>query len=564
MDDGRIGAVMVSPADTLTALPVPATKSSKVRADISALLRARNTCLVLVTPEELRAERTAVDACSDALFSCFFWDCKTGITRADGKNEAPDARDPLAALAWIEGNATGRACLVVRDLSPFLKDPVVCRTVRSLARGFQGIKDRSKSRSIIMISPSADIPVELAACSTFVEYPIPDRAEMQLILDSVVATTVDGIVLKQTGGTMDPELAATVRATLLTAPDGSNVREAATDAALGLTADAAASCYMRSLVTHKPAWIDPVIVYSEKKRAIAGVPGLSWIEPEARGMSALGGHPELKPWVATRRSGFSAAARAYGLPSPRGMVFVGVSGCGKTHLTRCIGGEWGLPIIKLDLNATANKFVGGSEGNIRRAFKVIEAVSPCIVLVDEIEKSLGASGPQGDGGVSSDRLGSFLSWLQDHSGSVFVIATANDVRGLPPELLRKGRFDEVWYGDLPSADERADVLRAALGQYKRPPMSDADVSAVADACDTFTGSEIAAIVPEAMFAAFADGGRPIVAADLITAARSVVPLARTAEKKITELREWAKGRARSTSPGETRTASTGMDRQIDL
>lgn len=507
---------MVSPADTVTAVATPeatATKSGKVRADISALLRARNTFLCLTTGEELRAERASIDAAADALFSVFLWDCTTGITRSDGKAEAPDARDPQAALSWIEGSATGRALLVMRDLSPFLKDPVVCRKVRSLARSFQGIKDRSRSRSIAMISPSAEIPVELAACATFVDFPIPDRAEMTLILDSVVATTADGIALKQTGGTPDADLSATIRGTLLTSPAGVNVREASIDAALGLTADAAASCYMRSLVTRKPAWIDPSVVYTEKKRAIAGVAGLQCLETEPRGMAALGGHPLIKPWIVRAKTGFSAAARAYGLPPPRGMVFVGISGCGKTHLTRCVAGEWGLPLVKFDLNATADKFVGGSEANFRRACKAIEAMSPCVVLVDEIEKSMGgASGPQGDGGVASDRLGAFLSWLQDHEGSIFVIATANDVRGLPPELLRKGRFDEVWFGDLPSTDERADVLRAALGQYKRAPMSDADVRAVADACDTFTGSEIASLVPEAMLSAFNDGARPITAA----------------------------------------------------
>jgi len=222
-----------------------------------------------------------------------------------------------------------------------------------------------------------------------------------------------------------------------------------------------------------------------------------------------------------------------------------------------------MPLLRLDLGALKSKFVGESEANIRRALAVAETVSPCIVWLDEIEKALaGSTGPQGDGGVSSDALGVVLSWMQERQGSVFVIATANDVRGLPPELLRKGRFDELFFVDLPTHAERVEVLAASIVQLCSGHASDVDVPAVADATQDFTGAELAAIVPDAMFAAFGDGERGIRTDDLLAAAKTVTPLALTAKEKIEELRAWASTRARrasSVADGVARTSGRDID-----
>ena len=205
-----------------------------------------------------------------------------------------------------------------------------------------------------------------------------------------------------------------------------------------------------------------------------------------------------------------------------------------------------MPLLRLDLGALKSKWVGESEGNIRKALKVAETVAPCVLWLDEIEKALaGATQGAADGGVSSDALGAVLSWMQDRAGSVFVVATANDVTALPPELLRKGRFDEVFFTDLPSAAERGAILTAALRQHGRAEL--VDVAAVGAAAVDFTGAEIAALVPDALFAAFADGEREITTADLCAAVAVTVPLARTAPEKIAALRTWAKGRARPAS-----------------
>lgn len=241
-----------------------------------------------------------------------------------------------------------------------------------------------------------------------------------------------------------------------------------------------------------------------------------------------------------------------------------VHNCGKSLTAKAVATAWGVPLLRLDLGALKSKFVGESEGNLRRALRVVEAIGRCVVWLDEVEKSLqGATSGSADGGVSADALGAILSWMQERAGEAFVLATANDVSALPPEFLRKGRFDEVWWVDLPNQVEREAILLATLASHGRNMSLGGDFQRVASHCDRFTGAEIAAIVPDAMFAAFADGAREVSAKDLIAAAKTVVPLADTASEKITRMRAWAHGRARFASrPESGRGESRG--RKIDL
>jgi SpoVK/Ycf46/Vps4 family AAA+-type ATPase len=338
-------------------------------------------------------------------------------------------------------------------------------------------------------------------------------------------------------------------------------REGAIDAALGLSAEEAANCFARSLVATKGR-IDPALVSGEKKRTIARERVLTWYDPDPRGLDAVGGLDVLKSWLVQRRLAFSPEARAYGLPSPKGCLVVGVPGSGKSLTAKAIATAFGMPLLRLDLGGLKSKYVGESEQNIRKALAVAEALGKCVVWIDEIEKALaGSTGPQGDGGVASDALGAMLSWMQERSGSVFVIATANDVSALPPELLRKGRFDEIWAVDLPTQRERMEILTVTLRQHGRE--KGVDVTRVARECAGFTGAEIAAIVPDAMFVAFADGARAITTDDLSAVACNVVPLAKTAAEKIETLRAWVKaGRARPASTPETE--ERGQGRALDL
>jgi SpoVK/Ycf46/Vps4 family AAA+-type ATPase len=324
-------------------------------------------------------------------------------------------------------------------------------------------------------------------------------------------------------------------------------REPAIDAAVGLTEDEALACYARSLVQLRR--IDPVVVANEKRRVIARERILEWYDPLPGGLDVVGGLENLKRWLMARVAAFSPAARMYGLPAPKGTLIVGIPGTGKTLTAKAVATAWQCPLIRMDLGALKSKFVGESEANIRKAQKVIEAIGRCVVWLDEIEKALqGATSGSADGGTSADQLGTLLSWMQERTSEAFVIATANDVAALPPELLRKGRFDEVWFVDLPNDDERLSILKAALKTNGRKLALSPELTKVAAAdCENFTGSEIAAIVPEAMFTAFNDGKREITPTDLADAAAAVIPLAKTAAPKIAALREWAKGKARSAS-----------------
>lgn len=239
--------------------------------------------------------------------------------------------------------------------------------------------------------------------------------------------------------------------------------------------------------------------------------------------------------------------------------------CGKSLTAKAVAAAYGLPLLKLDLGGAKSKWVGESESNIRAALAVADTVGNCVVWIDELEKALGgATSGAADGGVSSDALGTLLSWMQERRGGAFVVATSNDVRGLPPELLRKGRFDEIFWVDLPNVREREEILRVTLRQYNRDPNTIADLGAVAAATDGFVGAEIAALVPAALFVAFAEGERALTADDMVREARQTVPLAKTAGAKIDQLREWAKTRARAASKVEEARGEAGPDRRLDL
>lgn len=510
--------------------------ANQVNADITSLLRARNTLLWITSREEVRVERALVDACGAAKYVTRYWDCVAGVTDAVGATIDGQLSDPSAALAWVRARRE-RMVLVMRDLHKWL-DPVVLRALRSLARDLQ-TAPQGEARMIIVLSPSGEVPAELS-CATVLEYPLPDRAEVARILDNVIDA-----------------VPADMRATV--APD--DTRDRAIDAALGLSAEEIGNCYARSLVTTKT--IDPAMVNSEKRRVIAREKVLTWHDPDPRGLDAVGGLDVLKQWLRARRAAFTPAARAFGLPPPKGMMLVGVPGTGKSLTAKAVAAAWQMPLLRLDMGALRSKYVGDSEANIRKALKVAEAVSPCILWADEVDKALaGAGGPAGDGGVAADALGAVLSWMQEREGSVFVIATANDVRGLPPELLRKGRFDELFWIDLPTRVERRAIVAAALAQHGRG-VDGIDLDAASSFTEGFTGAEIAALVPDALFAAFADESRAITTADLRAAAATVVPLAKTASEKIGALREWARGRARHASTPEDVSAG-GTVRTLDL
>ncbi len=534
-------------------------RSAKVNAEITALLRARAATLWICSREEERV----VAACRNSLpakMGLREWDCDAGLTEVALVNGEPKVvtlgftpanssygekkpatiapiekggqpcTDPLVVLRAIR-EVTDRCLYILKDINAF-KDPITLRAIRNAA--FEvGRSPSSEQRALVILSPSAEIPQDLMDQTHLIQYPLPDRSDVEKIFDLLP---------------LNPEKVEVPNAA---------TREAAIDAALGLSAAEIQNCFYKSLVTEKK--IDPKMIASEKKAVIAREKVLTWIDADPRGFDAVGGYEILKGWCNIRRSGFGVQAREYGLPAPKGMLLAGVPGGGKSLFAKCVSATWGVPLLKLDLGAQKSKYVGDSEANIRKALQMAEAIAPCVLWIDEIEKAVGGGGE--DGGVSKDQLGTILTWMQEQVG-VFVIATANDVRSLPPELLRKGRFDQMFWVDLPNANERDQILAATLRQYKRE--KGIDLSLLTEKTAGWVGAEIASIVPEAMFTAFNDGMRQITTEDLLLAAESVVPLSVTMGKKLGEIREFMVGKALNASKPETKKVRTGKKEVLDL
>lgn len=513
--------------------------SEKAAADLAALVRARCGLLWIVCGEERRVEAAAAQSVASIGYVPALWDCASGVTDLAGRPFGPgtDAQDPSSALTALR-RLESRQVWIFRDLHRWLPDPGTCRLLKSTAREIAAAP-RDQARAIIVLAPDGNIPADLKGSAVVLDWPLPDREEVEKILTDVIA--------------VQPE---SVRPNIV-----NGARDAIIDSALGLDYEQIERSYARSMIQTKT--LDPDLIRAEKRRIISGERILEWTEPDPRGLESIGGLADLKGWLVERKDGFSKAAREFGLPAPKGLLLVGVPGGGKSQTAKAVSSAWKVPLLRLDLGALRSKFVGESEGNIRRALKVAETVSPCVLWLDEIEKALaGATGPQGDGGVASDALGTILTWLQERKGSVFVIATSNDVSALPPELLRKGRWDELFFVDLPDPTERAEILKICAKKYGRI-LEDVPPDLVR-LTDGFTGAEMDAMIPDALYLCFRDGKRGLTAADLVSVAANVVPLAKTAPEKIQKLREWAKGRARPASGKGKEKGASNTGRALDL
>ena len=504
------------------------TRSQQVATDIVAHLRSRAPLLWIITREEVRVEGYLFEAAAAAGYTTVTWDSAQGVRNVDGSEADVGDQDIGATLNAIRTQAESAAkaprLWILRDLHAWLAPGLgiqTIRQIRNLCRALPGTP-LSSAQAMIVLTPSTQVPEELAGHAVVIDWPMPDRTEIASILD----TALDALPEEQ---------AARVRAKLV-----NGTREAAIDAAVGLSGEEVDSCYARSLVTKKT--IDAATISKDKKKVIARERVLEWIDPIPGGLDAVGGLEPLKAWLKQRQGAYSPKARAYGLPTPKGILAVGYPGCGKSLFAKATASGWGVPLLKMDLGVIKSKFVGESEANLRRAFRTVDAIGRCVLWFDEVEKQLGgATQGAADGGVSADALGALLGWMQDRTNQAFIIATANSVDGLPPELLRKGRWDEQFFVDLPTLAERAAVLRAALAAHGRGGLK-IDVDAIARETPDFTGAELASLVPDALYVGFAEGEREITGDDLMSAARTIRDsiMVKTQPEKVAKLRESAK------------------------
>jgi SpoVK/Ycf46/Vps4 family AAA+-type ATPase len=366
---------------------------------------------------------------------------------------------------------------------------------------------------------------------TVLDLPLPGADELGATLDEYVARAAKSLGVR------------------VALQDGE--REALVRAAQGLTLTELANALARAIV--RDGAVDARTVgalHEEKRQIVRKSPALEYV-PAGQALGDIGGVEALKRWLESRASAFTERARRYGLPVPRGLLLVGVQGAGKSLCARCAAGQWALPLLRLDVGAVFSGLVGSSEANLRHAVALAEALSPCVLWIDEIEKGFAGAdrGGAADGGTAARVFGSLLVWLQEKQAPVFVIATANSIEALPAELLRKGRFDEVFFVDLPSAAERLEILRIHLEKRRRDARG-FDLETLAEAADGCSGAELEQAVIAGMFYAFQDD-RKLETHDVLRALRETVPLSRTMGEQADALRAWAQGRARPASSAPT-------------
>ena len=474
---------------------------------IDVLVRSRYSLLYVLTHEERRMERYLTRLGRSQHLDIYRWRATSGLVQPDG--EVVDAtREAHLALHFCLG-VPSPAIFIFYDFHQHISDPFVIRTLRDL----EGIL-ADRGQAVLIVSPTLNIPTELDKDITLIEVPLPDKKEVGAMFDELAA---------QDDMSIHP-----------------SDRELLVRAALGLTANEIRRALTRIRMTggqldqrDVPRLID------EKRRAIRKSRFLEFYD-QADSMVTVGGMDNLKTWLEQRALGFSDDARKYGLPSPRGLFLLGVQGCGKSLMAKAVAGLWNVPLLRLDVGAVF-QVQERAELSLRETIRVAESLAPVVLWIDELEKGFLATKDEGGG----RGLGTFLTWMQEKTLPVFVVATANDVRMLPPELLRKGRFDEIFFVDLPNVHERLAILEIHLRHRSRNP-DNYDLTPIAEETERFSGAELEQVVVSALFNAYADG-RDLHTDDLLEAAREMVPLAVTMDDRLKELREWARPRARKAS-----------------
>ena len=485
--------------------------------EFSLLLRACYPLIYLPTNEEERAEK-AIAAITEKVGkrNVFIWDFVNGYQ--ENPNHAGfGKRNPLQALEFITNmpkNAGG--VFILRDFQRFLEDIAISRELRNLARIL-----KSQPKNIVIIAPQVNIPEELAEAITIVDFPLPTTPEIKTEITRLISAT---------GQTLsDKLLAEFVRA------------------AKGLSTERIRRVLTKAIAsTGQLEPEDVELILEEKRQSIRQTQILDFY-PATEQISDIGGLDNLKSWLLRRGGAFSEQARAYGLPNPRGLLLVGIQGTGKSLTAKAIAHHWHLPLLRLDVGRLFAGLVGESESRTRQTIELAEALSPCILWIDEIDKGFAGVDGKGDSGTTSRVFGTFITWLAEKKSPVFVVATANNIRSLPPEMLRKGRFDEIFFVGLPNQEERQAIFKVHLVKLRPHNLGNYDIKRLAYETPEFSGAEIEQTIIEAMHIGFSQN-RDFTTDDILEAASQIVPLAKTAQEQIEFLQKWvAAGKARLAS-----------------
>lgn len=499
------------------------------KAQLDLHIRARSPIIVVVTQEEERVFDIVTSISLARKKAAYSWDVAAGMQRLTQENTpllaAPKENDVLPCI--LKG--TENSIWLLPDFQRFWEDPVVERQI------VQTLKTLPFSKKNIIISQrELQIPQHLKPHFVVLEAPLPDQSELKEVLDRLLRSA-------------DKELS------LEPALETKLLR-----AAVGLTAAQAQRAFAQGIVKDGTLCEEDVIAVIEEKRAAFQDSSAIEFYNSQESLSNVGGLTRLKEWLRLREKSFSSAAKEYGLPTPKGIALIGIPGTGKSLSAKMIAGLWGLPLLRLDVGAVFGSYIGQSEAQIRQALRVAERVSPCILWIDEMEKALAYGG--NDSGTSTRVFGTLLTWMSDKEAPVFVAATANDVSSLPPELLRRGRFDEIFFLDLPNEQEREAIFKVHIRKKGRDP-AQYNFPPLIAASEGFVGAEIEQAIVDAMFLGF-DSAREFTTEDILECLEQTIPLARSQFEKISYLRSWVtQGRAISASITEKEALQCSKENQ---
>ncbi len=500
--------------------------------ELDVYTRARYPLLWLVTAEEKRALAAVESMARSQRKRLLIWSLTTGVTNSATPTR-PDAgkRDALALLSAILEDAEP-GIWVLCDFHPLLRDNAVVRRLREVAFAL-----KASNKTVILLGGVLKIPPEIEKEVTVVDFDLPTAG-----------------VLEQMLGRVESDLARSGRVPV---DLDKRTRVRLVQACLGLTEGEAENAIAKAIIL-ADGRLDGAAVeaVTAEKQQIIRKSGLLEFYASNEQLGSVGGLVVLKEWLRKRVRAFGAEARAFGLPEPKGILLVGVQGCGKSLVAKSVANSWRLPLLRLDVGRLFQSLVGSSEENLRTAIRVAESIAPVVLWVDEIEKGFSGVGSSNvsDAGTAARVFGSFITWLQEKKAPVFVIATANDVTQLPPELVRKGRFDEIFFVDLPDASERRDIWSIHLGKRNRDPEA-FDLHTLAMASDGLSGAEIEQAIIAALYDAF-DQGRPLSMGDLLEVLQTTVPLSRMMDEQIAALRAWAAQRVRCVLTAEMQNCDT--------
>lgn len=501
----------------------------KILEEINIFVRSRYPLIYIVSYEEERVLSLLLNLAKLTNKEFFVWSITKGIYSIDNNIEIKNTTNPINALEQVIEHK-GKAFFVFKDLHHYMEEPfpqylenpiVVRRKLRDTILSLRG-----SFKTLFVLSPILKIPPELEKDIVIVDFPLPTYDDIKLIFEKTVANIEKNYNLKF-------EIDETLKEKII-------------KGCLGMTENEVENVLAKAIVNDKKLNEEDLnLIISEKKQIIRKAGTLEYIETNET-FSNVGGLSNLKNWFKKRLNAFSIKAREFGLPEPKGLLLLGVQGCGKSLVSKCIASLWKLPLLRFDIGNIFGKFVGESEENLRKTFKIAETLAPTILWIDEIEKAFsGVGDSSADSGLSTRIFGSFITWLQEKTAPVFVIATANSIENLPPELLRKGRFDEIFFVDLPTPAERAAIFTIHITKRKRK-IENFNLSELVNLSDGFSGAEIEQAIISAMYDAFYEN-RDLEHFDIVNALKETIPLSKTMSEKIEYLREWAKLRARPAS-----------------